>query len=247
MVTLKSAQEIETIRSAGQILKRVLQKLKNYVVSCRSTLEIDSYAAELIKQENAVSAFRGYKGFPANMCISINEEVVHGIPSERKIKSGDIVSVDLGICYKGFYADATITLSVGLIESSLKKLIRITQESLWEGIKQARPGNHLGDISYAIQNYVESNGFSVVRQFVGHGIGYNLQEEPEVPNFGQPHRGLVLKKGMVLAIEPMVNMGGWEVDILDNNWTVVTRDRLPSAHFEHTVAISEDGPEILTL
>jgi methionyl aminopeptidase len=178
--------------------------------------------------------------------MSINEEVVHGIPSEKKIKEGDIVSLDLGIVYKGYFSDAAITLPVGAIKPSVKRLIRVTRESLWQGIKQAHPGKHLGDISYSIQRHVETNRFSVVRQFVGHGIGLNLQEEPEVPNFGQPHQGMVLKAGMVLAIEPMVNMGSWEVEILDNGWTVVTKDRLPSAHFEHTVAITENGPEVLT-
>lgn len=234
------------MRITGQIFRRVIQKLRVFVAPDRTTQEVDDYAGELIAQEKATAAFKGYRGFPANICMSINEEVVHGIPSEKKIKEGDIVSLDLGIVYKGYFSDAAITLPVGAIKPSVKRLIRVTRESLWQGIKQAHPGKHLGDISYSIQRHVETNRFSVVRQFVGHGIGLNLQEEPEVPNFGQPHQGMVLKAGMVLAIEPMVNMGSWEVEILDNGWTVVTKDRLPSAHFEHTVAITENGPEVLT-
>lgn len=246
MVNLKSPQEIEIMRIAGQIFKRIIQKLSAFIAPLKSTQEIDDYAAQLIAQEKATAAFKGYRGFPANICISINEEVVHGIPSEKKINEGDIVSLDLGIVYKGYFADAAVTLPVGAIKPSVKRLLRVTRESLWQGIKQAHPGKHLGDISYSIQRHVEANGFSVVRQFVGHGIGLNLQEEPEIPNFGQPHQGMVLKAGMVLAIEPMVNMGSWEVEILDNGWTVVTKDRLLSAHFEHTVAITENGPEVLT-
>lgn len=246
MVTLKSPQEIESMRAAGQILKSVLQKLKTCVVAGRTTQEIDDFAGRLIEQEDAIPAFKGYKGFPANICISVNEEVVHGIPSEREIKTGDIVSLDLGICYRGYFVDAAITLPVDAVDSSRRKLIRVTQESLWRGIRQAKSGGYLGDVSYAIQECVESHGFSVVRQFVGHGIGRSLQEEPEIPNFGRPHQGLFLKEGMVLAIEPMVNMGGWEVEVLEDKWTVVTKDRLPSAHFEHTVAITRNRPEILT-
>jgi len=247
MVTLKSPQEIELMRAAGQILKRTLEKVRAYVVPGRITKDIDDLAAKLIEQESAIPAFRGYRGFPANICVSVNEEVVHGIPSsEKELKAGDIVSLDFGVCYKGYFADAAVTLPVGKIDSSRKKLIRVARDSLWRAIKQARPGKYLGDISYATQRYVESHGFSIVRQFVGHGIGRSLQEEPEVPNFGKPHQGLLLKEGMVLAIEPMVNMGGWEVEILNDSWTVVTKDRSPSAHFEHTVAITRNGPEVLT-
>ena len=246
MVVLRSPQEIELMKFAGKILNRIIQKLKSFIAPQRTTQEIDDFAAELIAKENVTAAFKGYRGFPANICISTNEEVVHGIPSKKKIKLGDVVSLDLGIGYQGYFADAAITVAVGKIKPIIKKLIRVTKESLYKGIKQAQPGKHLGDISYSIQRHVESNGFSVVRQFVGHGIGSNLQEEPEIPNFGQPNEGIVLKAGMVLAIEPMVNVGGWEVEVLDNGWTVVTKDKLPSAHFEHTVAITENGPEILT-
>ena len=246
MITLKSPQEIEMMRIAGQILKRIIKKLQALIAPDITTLEIDDFAARLIAEEDAIPAFKGYRGFPANICVSVNEEVVHGIPSEKKIKPGDIVSLDVGINYKGFFADSAVTVPVDTVEPRLKKLIRVTQQSLWKGIRQAQPGKHIGDISYSIQRHIEANGFSVVRQFVGHGIGYNLQEEPEVPNFGQLSEGAVLKTGMVLAIEPMVNMGSWEVEILDNGWTAITKDRLPSAHFEHTVAILENGPVVLT-
>lgn len=246
MVTLKTPHEIELMRTAGQILKRILEKLKGFVAADKTTQEIDDFAAELIAREGVTAAFKGYKGFPANICISVNEEVVHGIPSEKKIKLGDIVSLDVGLSRQGYFVDTAFTLPVGKVAPEVKKLLRVTNEALFKGINQARPGRHLGDISFSVQRHVEANGFSVVRQFVGHGIGCDLQEEPEVPNFGKPHAGIVLKPGMVLAIEPMVNMGNWEVEVLDNGWTVVTKDKLPSAHFEHTVAITENGPIVLT-
>ena len=246
MITIKSPQEIEIMRAAGRILRKILRKLAQYVAAGKTTQEIDDYAASLIAQENVKAAFKGYRGFPANTCISVNEEVVHGIPGEKIIKQGDIVSLDLGIIHKGYFSDSAFTMPVGKISAQLKKLIKITQESLKNGIKNAVAGNRLGDISHAVQKHVEAYGFSIVRQFVGHGIGTKLQEEPEVPNFGRPHEGLVLKQGMVLAIEPMVNIGTWEVEVLDNDWTTVTKDKQPSAHFEHTVAITEKGPEVLT-
>ncbi len=246
MVKLKSPQEIEVMHAAGQILKRIIQKLVAYIAADKTTQEIDDYAAKLVVEENVIAAFKGYRGFPANICISLNEQVVHGIPSQRKIKNGDIVSLDMGIIHHGYYSDSAVTIPVGEVDSSLKKLIKVTRESLTKGIKQAKVNNHLGDIAHAIQNHVEVNGFSVVRQFVGHGIGRNLQEEPEVLNFGQPGQGLELQAGMVIAIEPMVNVGSWEVKVLEDNWTAVTRDQLPSAHFEHTVAITKNGPEVLT-
>jgi methionyl aminopeptidase len=210
------------------------------------TREIDELAEKLIREQNALPAFKGYKGFPATVCTSINEEIVHGIPSERRLKNGDILGLDVGVKYNGYFSDAAVTLPVGVVSAKVKKLIEVARKALAEGIKEARPGNHLLDISAAIQRQVEKNGFSVVRQFVGHGIGTSLHEDPEIPNFGQPHHGLLLEKGMVLAIEPMVNMGGWEAEISANGWTAVTKDGLPSAHFEHTVAITEKGPEILT-
>lgn len=246
MIPLKSEKDLEMMRVAGKILSRIMQRLQEFIRAGISTAEIDRVAEELTRKENVQSAFKGYKGFPANICISINEEIVHGIPQDRSIKEGDIVSLDLGINYRGYFADTAVTLPVGRIDSGKKKLIAVTRKALSEGIKQARIDNYLSDISYAIQSYVEKNGFSVVRQFVGHGIGLSLHEEPEIPNFGVSHQGPVLKSGMVLAIEPMVNMGTWESMILDNGWTAVTKDGLPSAHFEHTVAVTEGGPEILT-
>jgi methionyl aminopeptidase len=234
------------IKQSAQILSKVMRRIGKVIQEGVLTREIDALAEELILEQNALPAFKGYKGFPATVCTSVNEEIVHGIPSERRLKNGDIIGLDVGVKYNGYFSDAAVTLPVGLVPAKVKKLIQVTREALAEGIKEAKPGNHLLDISAAIQCYVEKNGFSVVRQFVGHGIGTSLHEEPEIPNFGQPHHGLLLEKGMVLAIEPMVNLGGWEAEILDNGWTAVTRDRLPSAHFEHTVAITEKGPEILT-
>ncbi len=246
MIPLKSKQDIEMLRKSGKILAKVMQKLQEFLKAGIKTSEIDRLAQELLYREGAIAAFKGYKGFPANICTSVNEEVVHGIPGERKIKEGDVVSLDLGVNYKGYFSDAAITAPIGKVDSKVKKLIDVTRKALSEGIKQARLNNHLSDISYAIQTYVERHSFSVVRQFVGHGIGYSLHEEPEIPNFGRPHHGPLLKSGMVLAIETMVNMGGWECKILDNGWTAVTKDGLASAHFEHTLAITERGPEILT-
>lgn len=247
MIPLKSEKDLEMMRQAGKIIARIMQKLREFIRQGITTAEIDQLALELMRKENVIPAFKGYRGFPANICTSINKEIVHGIPDQqRRLEEGDIISIDLGINYEGRYVDIAVTLPVGRIEPRLKKLIEVTRASLFEGIKEARSDNHLSDISYAIQSYVERNGFSVVRDFVGHGIGLNLHEEPEIPNFGKSHQGPVLKSGMVFAIEPMVNMGTWESKILDNGWTAVTKDGLPSAHFEHTVAITDHGPEILT-
>jgi methionyl aminopeptidase len=246
MIPLKSKEDLEMLRKSGVILAKIMKEVSRVIKPGISTAEINSWAEALINKESAIPAFKGYKGFPAVICTSVNEEVVHGIPGTRQLKEGDIISLDLGINYEGYFSDAAVTLGIGRINSRVKKLIDATKKALSEGIKKAVVDNHLSDISYAIQNYVENKGFSVVRQFVGHGIGRQLHEEPEVPNFGRPHEGPVLKSGMVLAIEPMVNMGTWESEILDNGWTAVTRDRLPSAHFEHTVAITERGPQILT-
>jgi methionyl aminopeptidase len=246
MIPLKSKEDLEMMRRAGKILAKIMQKLIKFIQVGVSTQEIDCLAEELMQKENVASAFKGYKGFPANICTSINEEIVHGIPGERKLKAGEIIAIDVGINYKGYFSDRAVTLSVGKIDSGSRKLIEVTQDALSEGIKQARPDKRLSDISYAIQSYVEKHKFSVVREFVGHGIGSRLHEEPEIPNFGRSHQGPELKTGMVFAIEPMVNMGTWESMILDNGWTAVTKDKQPSAHFEHTVAITKNGPEILT-
>jgi len=234
------------MREAGRKLARVMERIKAIIKVGVSTAEIDCLAEDLIRQEKAMPAFKGYRGYPAATCTSTNSEVVHGIPGPRKLKDGDIISVDLGLSYKDYFSDAAFTLGVGKIDSKAKKLIEVTRDSLHEGIKQAKPDHHLSDISNAIQKHVQDNGFSVVRQFVGHGIGRNLHEAPEVPNFGKPGWGEILKPGMVLAIEPMVNMGTWECEVLDDGWTAVTSDGKLSAHFEHTVAITEGAPEILT-
>ena len=246
MIPIKSEEDLKMLKKSGKILSKIMHRLKKFIRAGVSTIEIDRLAEKLIKDENVISAFKDYNGFPANICTSVNEEVVHGIPAQKILKDGDIISLDAGINYKGYISDVAITLPVGRIDPKSQKLIEVTRNALSEGIKQARVNNHLSDISYAIQTYVEKQGFSVVRQFVGHGIGYALHEDPQIPNFGLPHQGEVLKKGMVLAIEPMVNMGTWECKILDNGWTAVTKDGFPSAHFEHTVAITEAGPEILT-
>lgn len=246
MIPIKSEEDLRMMRIAGKILAKIMQRLQKSIHVGISTKEIDRIAQDLVRNEGALPAFKGYRGFPANICTSINEEIVHGIPDERKLKEGDIISLDLGICYKGYFSDIAITLAIGRIKPKIKKLIQVTKLALSQGIKQARENNHLFDISYAIQSFVEKNGFSVVRDFVGHGIGRSLHEEPEIPNFGRPHQGQILKSGMVFAIEPMVNMGCWESKILDNGWTAVTKDGLASAHFEHTVAIIKNTAQILT-
>jgi len=246
MIPIKSEEDLKMLQKSGKILSKIMHRLKKFIRAGISTVEIDRLAEKLIREENVISAFKDYNGFPTNICTSVNEEVVHGIPGQKMLKDGDIISLDAGINYKGYISDVAITLPVGRIDPKVQKLIEVTRNALSQGIKQARVNNHLSDISYAIQAYVESQGFSIVRQFVGHGIGYSLHEDPQIPNFGLPHQGEVLKKGMVFAIEPMVNMGTWECKILDNGWTAVTKDGLPSAHFEHTVAITEEGPKILT-
>jgi methionyl aminopeptidase len=246
MIRLKSEEELAMLKEAGSILARIMEKLRRAVKPGITTQEIDNLALSLMEQEKVTPAFKGYRGFPANICVSINEEVVHGIPGERALKEGDIISIDAGLNFKGFFSDCALTVPVGKIDSRKKKLIEVTKNALYQGIKQARVNNCLYDISYAIQRHVESNNFSVVRQFVGHGIGRSMHEEPEVPNFGKPHQGAKLLSGMVLAIEPMVNAGTWQTVIGDNGWTAVTKDCLPSAHFEHTVAITAKGPKILT-
>jgi methionyl aminopeptidase len=246
MIPLKDKEEMDKMRKAGKILSGIMEELRQIVTLGSSTIAIDRYAEELLCRENVVAAFKGYRGYPATVCASINEEIVHGVPGERKLQNGDIIGLDIGIEYEGYFSDAAVTLPVGEVSPQAKKLINVTRQALSEGIKRAYAENQLSDISCAIQDYVEKNGFSVVRQFVGHGIGSQLHEEPEVPNFGRPHQGPVLKNGMVLAIEPMVNMGSWESLIKENGWTAVTKDGLASAQFEHTVAITESGPEILT-
>jgi len=246
MIYIKTKEEIEKIRDSCRIAYRTVMMLGKYIKPGIKTSELNSIAEDFILKNGARPAFKGYKGYPATICTSINEEVVHGIPGDRKLKEGDIISVDIGTCRNGYYGDVAFTFPVGEVDDEKKRLMDVTRESLYKGIEKAAPGNRLSDISHAIQSYVEANGFSVVRSLVGHGIGRNLHESPEVPNYGAPGMGPELKPGMCLAIEPMVNAGMYEVYTLDDGWTVVTLDGRPSAHFEHTVAITENGPVILT-
>ena len=247
MILLKSARELSHMRKAGRILAEVKDRLRALVKPGLSTKEIDADVESFILSQGAASAFKGYRGFPATACISINEEVVHGIPSaQRHVKDGDIVGLDLGCIVDGYYADCAFTLAVGDVPSRVRELLDATRQSLEAGIAECRPGRRLSDVSHAIQSHVERHGFAVVRAFVGHGIGRALHEEPQVPNFGDPGRGPQLRPGMVLAIEPMVTMGSWEVKILDDGWTAVTADGSWAAHFEDTIAITETGPEVLT-
>lgn len=231
---------------AGRIVAEVLEETRNIVAPDVTTLELDKFVESYIKSKGASPAFKGYRGFPASICTSVNEQVVHGIPSSERLREGDIISLDTGVYYNGFYGDAALTLTVGEVSKVAKKLLSVTEKSLYLGIKKAVAGNRLFDISSAIQNQIESEGFSVVRSFVGHGIGRELHEDPQLPNFGRQGDGPTLKEGMTLAIEPMVNAGTWDVEILDDGWTAVTKDRNLSAHFEHTVAITSNGPVILT-
>lgn len=234
------------MRKAGRIVGETLALMSELAKPGITTLELDRTAEEYIRAQGAVPAFKGYNGFPATLCTSVNEQVVHGIPSLRYLESGDIISIDCGALIDGYFGDAAVTLPIGEVGEDLQKLLRVTEESLMLGIAQAKLGNRLYDISFAVQTHVEANGFSVVRDYVGHGIGRAMHEDPQIPNFGKPGRGPRLEVGMALAIEPMVNMGTYEVQTLKDHWTVVTKDRRQSAHFEHTVAITENGPEILT-
>jgi methionyl aminopeptidase len=246
MIVLKTQREIELIRSNGKIIAEVLKLIGEKIKPGIKTIQLDRLAEEFIRSKSAYPAFKGYRGYPANICVSIDNEVVHGIPGNRVIKEGEIVSIDIGVLKDGYYADAAYTFAVGEISPEKEKLILTTKKALEAGIALVKAGNHLGDVSYAIQSFAEAKNFSVVRDLVGHGIGTHMHEEPQVPNFGSPGQGIALKEGMVLAIEPMVNLGGFEIKTLEDNWTVVTADGLTSAHFEHTVAVKKDGPDILT-
>jgi methionyl aminopeptidase len=246
VIFLKSPGEIEKMAKAGRIVAEVLESLKEVVAVGVTTKEIENFADGRIRALGGVPAFKGYRGYPASVCTSVNEEVVHGIPSSRVLKDGDIVSVDIGVYLDGFYGDGAVTIPIGTADREATDLIRVTEEALYLGIQSAVEGNRLYDISGAIQRHVEKNGFSVVRMFVGHGIGRELHEEPQVPNYGVPGQGPRLKRGMTLAIEPMVNAGSHEVIILDDGWTAVTKDGKKSAHFEHTVLVTSDKPRILT-
>jgi methionyl aminopeptidase len=247
VIELKSPREIGLMRTGGHILADVMERLRDTVKPGMSTLEIDEDVESFIRAKGAIPAFKGYRGFPATVCISINEEVVHGIPSaHRRIKEGDIVGLDLGCIVEGYYADCAFTLAIGDVPPKVQQLLDVTRESLDVAIAECRAGRRLSDVSHAVQTHVERHGFSVVRAFVGHGIGRALHEDPQIPNFGDPGRGPQLRPGMVLAVEPMVTMGSWEVKVLDDGWTAVTRDGSLAAHFEHTIAVTETGPEVLT-
>jgi methionyl aminopeptidase len=246
-ILIKTAAEIEILTRGGSILATIINDLSCFLKSGMTTAQVDAAAENLSAQHQVRPAFKGYRGFPACACVSVNHEIVHGIPGPQVIEEGDIVSLDVGILHQGFYSDMAVTIGVGKISKELQKLLNVTRESLSLGIAQAKAGQHLSDISFAIQNFVEANHYSVVRDFVGHGIGKDLHEPPEIPNFGPPHCGPVLKEGMILAIEPMVNIGTWQTKIVANGWTVETQDGKPSAHFEHSVAVTADGPVILTV
>jgi methionyl aminopeptidase len=247
MVILKSPEEIEKMRESNAIVADVLALMRELVEPGITTLELDRRAEEAARSRGSVPAFKGYGGFPFSLCTSVNEEVVHGFPSKRELKEGDIVSLDFGVCYNGYFGDSAVTIPVGSISESARRLMKVTKESLDQGISNAVPGNRLGDISNAVQRHVEAAGFSAVRDYVGHGIGKNLHEDPPIPNFGPPGRGILLKAGMVIAIEPMINQGTYEVDVKQDGWTVVTRDGKLSAHFEHTLAITDEGPRVLSV
>ena len=246
MIKIKSLHEIQKMRAAGRIVAEVFEVLKPNIVPGITTRELDKIAAEHIKKSGATCSFYNYSGYPGHVCISINDEVIHGIPGKRKLADGDIVRVDVGACIDGYHGDAARTFAVGNISAEAKKLIEVTEESFWRGIEFACPGNRIGDISANVQKVVEENGFSVVRDFVGHGIGSALHEEPEVPNYGAEGRGPRLISGMTIAVEPMVNIGTYQVNTLSDDWTVVTADGKLSAHYENTILITNNGAEILT-
>jgi methionyl aminopeptidase len=247
MVVIKSSDDLKRMRVSCGVAARVRDQVSEWIRPGVTTREIGDYAGELIHQAGGVCAFLGYRGFPGTICVSLNEEVVHGIPGPRRVELGDIVSLDIGVLIDGFFGDTATTVMVGVTDSDRVRLVRTAGLALKRGIESARCGNHLSDISHSIQKAVEVEGFTVVRDFVGHGIGRSLHEDPQIPNYGRPGKGLLLREGMTLAIEPMVNMGKAAVRVMSDGWTVLTRDGMPSAHVEHTVAIGKDGAEILTM
>ena len=247
MVILRRQDEVEKLRISNRIVAETLAELREIIQPGITTVELDRYCEERVRRMGAVPAFKGYMGYPASLCVSINEEVVHGIPGKRILRAGDIVSLDFGVIYEGYCGDAAITVAVGKVSERARQLMDVAEAGLFDGIAQARVGNRLGDISAAVQRRVEASGFSVVRDFVGHGIGRKLHEEPQIPNYGVRGRGIELKPGMVLAIEPMVNEGTFRVKVQPDGWTVLTEDGKLSAHFEHSVVITEQGPDILSI
>lgn len=246
MIICKTARELEIMRIAGKIVAMTHQELQKYIQPGITTKELDNIAEKFIRQHDAIPSFKGYNGFTGSICTSVNEQLVHGIPGDQKLKNGDIISIDIGAKYNGYHGDSAWTYPVGSISEEAQTLLEVTEASLYKGLAEAKPGVRLSNISHAIQTYVEENGFSVVREFVGHGVGQELHEEPQIPNYGPPEKGPRLKPGMVLAIEPMVNAGSRHVRTLGDNWTVITVDGKVSAHFEHTIAIVDEGYEILT-
>lgn len=248
MIVLRSQREIEKIRNACLIVAEILQRLRERIQPGISTWDLNAFSEELARKRSAIPAFKGYHGYPFSLCASVNFEVVHGMPSKKTIlQAGDIISLDFGVSVGGYYGDSAITVPVGEISPEAQNLCSVAETSLYRGIAKAAIGNRLSDISHAIQSYVESHGYSVVREFVGHGIGQALHEPPQIPNYGPPGKGVKLKEGMVFAIEPMINLGAPEVEVLEDRWTAVTVDRRLSAHFEHTVAITQNGPDILSM
>jgi methionyl aminopeptidase len=246
MIICKTPREVEIMREAGHIVALTHQELKKHIAPGITTQELDRIAEDFIRKNDAIPSFKGYNGFRGSICASVNNELVHGIPGDRILNEGDIISIDIGAKYNGYHGDSAWTYAVGKIDEDTLHLLDVTEESLYQGLKEAKPGEHLSNISHAIQKYVEANGFSVVREYVGHGVGQDLHEDPEIPHYGPPSKGPRLKPGMVLAIEPMVNAGTRYVKSLSDNWTVVTVDGKMCAHFEHTIAITETGYEILT-
>ncbi|HEX3146394.1 MAG TPA: type I methionyl aminopeptidase [Pyrinomonadaceae bacterium] len=246
MIIGKSQKEIDKMRAAGQLVGRVLQQLRGMVAPGITTLDVDRAAEKMIRDAGAYPTFKGYNGFPFSICASVNEQVVHGFPSEYELKEGDIFSIDVGATLDGFVGDTATTVGVGQVSDDRLRLMRVTEESLQLAIEQCRAGNHLGDIGFAVQSHAEAHGYSIVRDYVGHGIGRKMHEDPQIPNYGKPGKGPKIKAGYVFALEPMVNMGSLHTRTLKDGWTVVTVDGQPSAHFEHTVAITEEGPEVLT-
>jgi methionyl aminopeptidase len=247
MIILKTRREIEIMRKAGRLVAQSHELVRKYIKPGVTTKEIDQMVEDFLRSQNAIPTFKGYGGFPYSICASVNEEVVHGFPNNRKLIEGDIVSIDIGATFEGYVGDSAKTFLVGEVDDEKRRLVEATRQSFYEGIKYAKTSYRLSDISHAVQQYAESQGFSVVRDYVGHGVGKDMHESPQIPNFGRPGKGPRLQVGMVLAIEPMINAGTYNVKVLDNNWTVVTTDGKPSAHYEHTVAITDGEPELLTV
>lgn len=246
MITIKSKREVELLKIAGNIVYQTHQYLKPYIKEGITTKELDKLAEDFIRSKNATPSFKGYEGFPSTLCTSINSEVVHGFPSDRKLKNGDIISIDIGACYKGYHGDSAWTYTVGEVDEKTRKLLEDTEKSLFIGLTQVKPGNRIGDIGYAIEQYAHKHNLGVVKELCGHGVGTSVHEDPEVPNYGIPNTGPRLKEGMVIAVEPMLTLGRPDIFVHDNNWTIDTQDGSLSAHFEHTVVVTKDGYQILT-